>query len=98
MSLNKRLGGEKMAKLDLNKISLTTGIYGGVLYVACYLLFLAIPGFMFSVAKNIFHGIQMTNQFIPSFGGFLLGLVYAFVGSLLLGGLFVLVYNMVNKK
>lgn len=87
-----------MGKLDLSKISLTTGITGAILFVLCYLLYWAAPMGMYSVGTRMFHGIQMISQFNPSFGGFVLGLIYTFIGAYIVGAIYVWVYNNINKK
>ena len=87
-----------MAKLDFNKVSLASGITAVILFVLCYILFIGTPGFMYTMGSRMFHGIQMANNFVPSFGGFLLGLVYSFIVGLVIGGIFSWIYNMLSKK
>ena len=88
----------RIGKLNLNKISLTSGITVVILFILCYLLFSMVPTFMYGVGMMMFHGIRMTNQFTPNFSGFLLGLIYSFIVGLVIGGIYVLVYNFLDKK
>lgn len=87
-----------MGKLDLNKISLSMGLTGAAVFAVCYLLYIMIPNIMFTAASMMFHSIQMTNQFNPSLIVFIYGTILTFIVLYLIGALYVLIYNSMNKK
>lgn len=87
-----------MSKSNLSKIALTTGLTASALFLICYILFFILPTFTFGMFNMMFHSIQMTNSFYPSFSGLILGLIYSFIVGWVIGAVYVLVYNQVFKK
>lgn len=88
-----------MAKLNLNKIGLILGLVGAFFFTVRYILFLLFPGFMSSFFTLITNNmIPIASRFIPSFSGFLLGLLYSFIAAYVIGAIFAIIYNLANKK
>ncbi len=87
-----------MAKLDMNKISLASGLTGVVLFTICYVLYMILPNMMYVASIKMFHSIQIMNQFNPSFSGFILGNIYMFIATYAIGAIFAYIYNFLLKK
>jgi len=82
-------------KLNTKKVALSLAIVSAILYLACALLIAIIPGFTISLFSNLFHGVDISRIASTnlSLGSTLIGLVEVIIYSLVVGWLFVRIYN-----
>lgn len=83
---------------DEKKFPLAVGTFFTLLSFVCGLLVWIVPGLFKSMMKPIMHSVNWDAVWSPSmtFGGFVLGLVEAFVLSYILAWIFAKIYKMLK--
>lgn len=87
-----------MAKLKPTKIGLSLGLMLAVLYTIRTIALLLFPNFIVGLANKIMYNMIAIKAPIITIDSFVIGIVALFIGGFVLGFLFTLVYNSVNKN
>ena len=89
-----------MGKLNTNKVGLTLAITSVIVYVICAILYWILPETLIGYANYLFHGIDISliADKTMTLGNTILGLVLIFISSYLIGLLFTVLYNYLNKN
>ncbi len=81
-------------------VALAAGITIVIVYIVCVLLWAGFPSGMMGYAGSMIHGVNRSvfavQPFVPV--ALLLGAFYTFITAFLIGGLFAIVYNWVDKS
>ena len=86
-----------MPKLKPISIGLTLGVMLAVLYTLRTIALLLFPNFIVNVANKITYKMISVNLPVITLDAFVIGLIAIFIGGLVLGIVFSLVYNRVGK-
>ena len=86
-----------MVKLKPVSIGLTFGIMLAILYTIRTIALLLFPNFIVNVANKIMYKMISINLPVITIDSFIIGVIALFVGGLVLGTLFGVVYNRVEK-
>lgn len=79
-----------------NAAAVTVGIF----YVICRVLVELFPGFIFTIARSLLHGMALTQvgSWNLSAGNFVLGLLTSVMSAWVIGYIFAMSYNSFAKK
>ena len=84
-------------KLSPKRVACTLGIVSFIVSVVCLVLIVIAPTAVTALFGSIFHGIDVTQIAAPvSWGSAILGVIVAALLGLLIGWLFVVIYNKLN--
>ena len=86
-----------MAKLKPSSVGLALGIMLAVLYTLRTIALLLFPDFLVNVANKVMYNMVLINAPVITAYAFVIGIIALFVGGLVLGAVFSLVYNRVVK-
>ena len=86
-----------MSKLKPSSIGLTLGVMLAILYTIRTIALLLFPNFIVNVANKIMYKMISINLPVITIDSYVIGVVALFVGGLVLGIVFGLVYNKVAK-
>ena len=86
-----------MAKLKGTKIGLSLGLMLAVLYTLRTIILLLFPSFVVNGANKIMYSMISIRMPVITIDAFVTGVIVLFVGGFVLGFVFSLVYNKVNK-
>ena len=86
-----------MSKLKPLSIGLTFGVMLAILYTLRTLALLLFPNFIVNAANKIMYKMISINLPVITIDSFIIGVIALFVGGLVLGTLFGVVYNRVEK-
>ena len=86
-----------MAKLKPLSVGLTIGAMLAVLATLKTIFLLLFPDFVVNVANKIMYSMISIKSPVITIDAFVIGVVALFVGGFVLGAVFSLVYNWVNR-
>ena len=86
-----------MSKLKPLSIGLTFGVMLTILYTLRTLALLLFPNFIVNATNKIMYKMISINLPVITIDSFIIGVIALFVGGLVLGTLFGVVYNRVEK-
>ena len=86
-----------MSKLKSLSIGLTFGVMLAILYTLRTLALLLFPNFIVNAANKIMYKMISINLPVITIDSFIIGVIALFIGGLVLGTLFGVVYNRVEK-
>ncbi|MBI2580476.1 hypothetical protein HYV85_01575 [Candidatus Woesearchaeota archaeon] len=80
--------------------ALAAGITTAMVYAVCVVLWAGFPSGMMGYAGSMMHGVNRSIFAVQPFAPLtlLLGAAYSFITAFLIGGLFAIVYNWVEKN
>ncbi len=80
--------------------ALAAGITTVIVYAICVFLWAGFPSGMMGYAGSMMHGVSRSVLAVQPFAPFtlLLGAAYSFTTAFLVGGLFAVIYNWVEKN
>ncbi len=86
-----------MPKLKPLSIGLTLGIMLAILYTIRTIVLLLFPNFIVNISNKVVYKMITINPPVITIASFVVGIIALFLGGLILGIVFALVYNWVNK-
>ena len=86
-----------MAKLKPITIGLTLGAFLAVIYTIRTVIIWLFPNFVVNLAKKITYNMISIQPAVITLDAFVIGVVTLFIGGLVWGIVFAMVYNWVNK-
>ncbi len=86
-----------MPKLKPLTIGLILGVFLAVIYTIRTVIVWLFPGFIVNLAKKITYNMISVQPAVITVDAFVIGVIVLFIGGLVWGIVFALVYNWVNK-
>lgn len=86
-----------MAKLKPLLVGLSLGIFLALIYTIRTVIIQLFPNFVLTIAKKISYSMIFIQPAIITFDAFVIGVVVLFIGGLVWGIVFSLIYNWVAK-